>query len=184
MKRFHELPNAKRKRRWMRYSVRGMLLLVTVFAVWLGVLVHPINKQKQVVAWVRDQKGEFYYDFEWDHETGAPIEDATPPGPDWLRDLIGIDYFADVVMVDLSGTGNPDVTPLLELESLQVLDLSFTPVSDLTPLSGMQRLRYLDLAHSSVSNLTPLPGLKIVEIHLAHYQKVTMSYELKRRVFR
>jgi hypothetical protein len=168
----------------MRYSVRGMLLLVTVFAVWLGVLVHPINKQKQVVAWVRDQKGEFYYDFEWDHETGAPIEDATPPGPDWLRDLIGIDYFADVVMVDLSGTGNPDVTPLLELESLQVLDLSFTPVSDLTPLSGMQRLRYLDLAHSSVSNLTPLSGLKIVEIHLAHYQKVTMSYELKRRVFR
>ncbi len=87
-------------------------------------------------------------------------------------------------MVDLSGTGNPDVTPLLELESLQVLDLSFTPVSDLTPLSAMQSLRYLDLAHSSVSDLTPISGLKKVEIHLAHYQKVTMSYELKRRAFR
>ena len=89
----------KRKRRWFRFSLKMFVVVLTVFCVWLGLLVHRVNKQKEAVQWVKDQGGAVFYDFEWNVE-GGQIDDPQPPGPDWLRELIGVDYFADVVKVN------------------------------------------------------------------------------------
>ncbi|MCH7725193.1 MAG: hypothetical protein IH991_01740 [Planctomycetes bacterium] len=75
----HQPANPKRKRRWLRYSLRTFLLLLTVFAVWLGLLVHRVNKQKEAVQWVRDMGGVVRYDFELD-EYGVDLADPLPPG--------------------------------------------------------------------------------------------------------
>ena len=64
----------------------------------LGSLVYRVNKQREALQWVRDQHGTAFYDFEWDSEKGWILR-AELPGPDWLRELIGIDYFADVALV-------------------------------------------------------------------------------------
>jgi hypothetical protein len=157
----------KRKRRWFQFRLRTLLLLVTVFAVWFGWLAHQARQQKETVAWVREMEGTVYYDYEVD-EDGQPIDDAKPPGPKWLRDIVGIDFMADVVEVNLTFTQVSDVTPLAGLTSLQELTLINTPVSDLTPLAGLTNLQKLDLWGAPVSDLTPLAGLtNLQELDLA-----------------
>ena len=130
----------KRKRRWFRFSLKTFLVLVTLFCVlmaFLGALVYRVNKQREAVQWVKEHGGEIYYDYQWELSEGV-IDDPDPPGPDWLRDLIGIDYFADVVFVDFDDTEIEDIESLRELTQLQILNLKGTQVSDLTPFMGMK----------------------------------------------
>lgn len=158
----------KRKRSYLRYSLRTFLVLLTVFSVWLGLLVHDVNKQKNAVQWVRDLDDigcEVYYDFEWDANTGGRVNDADPPGPDWLRELIGVDYFADVVKVDVNYTEVSDLRPLRALNELRELDISGTErVSDFTPLRELTELRWLYLANTQVSDVGPLRELKQLRV--------------------
>jgi len=66
----------KRKRRWLRYSLRTFLVVLTVFCVWLGALVYRVNKQREAVQWVKDHGGEVYYEFEVEYEIGEPNDEA------------------------------------------------------------------------------------------------------------
>ncbi len=102
----------KRKRRWFRFSLKAFLVVLTVFCVWLGLLVYRVNKQKEVVRWVKEQGGKVDYEIRWDQDNRF-IDHAKPPGPEWLRELIGVYYFADVV--------NVDFTAVLELEHIEPL---------------------------------------------------------------
>jgi internalin A len=52
-----------------------------------------------------------------------------------------------------------DLTPLINLQTLQYLYVSDTQVSDLTPLINLQALRYLRVDNTQVSNLMPLTNL-------------------------
>ena len=150
----------KRKRRWLRYSLRTFLVLLTVFGVWLGLLVFRVNKQKEAVQWVKDHGGKVYYDFEMDESlTAPPFHHRQPPGPEWLRRLIGIDYFANVVGVDLADSRVTDLTPLAKLTSLEELSLISTQVSDLTPIAKLTSLERLVLDGTQVGDLSPLAKL-------------------------
>lgn len=53
----------KRKRRWLRYSIRTLLIVVTIFCVALGYWVNRANRQRDVVKWVEENGGSVTYDF-------------------------------------------------------------------------------------------------------------------------
>ena len=155
-------PPKTRKRRWLRYSLRTLLLLTAVGIGWLAN--HP---QRHAVQWVEDMGGSASYD------------------PVWLCNLIGIDSFADVKVVRLENTDVRDLTPLSGLGGgVQVLHLSDTSVSDLTPLSGLGNLRWLSLSGTPATDLTPLVEMKKVSIHLHKSQKMTVPTELESRIIR
>ena len=59
--------------------------------------------------------------------------------------LLGIDFFDDVVRVNLREVKVSDVSPLAGLTRLDYVDLGHTQVSDLTPLAGLKSLRMLVL---------------------------------------
>lgn len=175
----------RRKRRWLRYSLRTFLLLLTVFAVWLGLLVNRVNKQRETVNWVKEMGGTVYYDFQWDLEEPYSMPfPGKPPGPDWLRELIGVDYFADVLIVVLDDTRVSDITPLQNLPHLNALSLRGSPVSDIEPLSDLTELDWVILKETNVTDLTPLVGLKIIRIGLDDDQQVTVPKELENVVTR
>ncbi len=136
--------HTKPKRRFLRFSVRTLLIVLTIFCVALGWKVERARKQREAVAWVDEMGGSVSYDYEVD---GV----LKPPGPKWLRNLLGIDYFDDVVGVGFGTTQVSDVTPLSGLTSLRALDLHSTQVSDITPLSGLTSLQALDLHGTQVS---------------------------------
>jgi hypothetical protein len=148
----------KRKRSWYRSSLRTFLLVVTAFAVWFGWVMHKAREQRRVVAWVEKMGGEVGYEYEVRLD-GTFYDSREPPGPEWLRDLVGIDCLHDVVLVDLGVTNVTDLSPLAGLGDLRHLYLWDTPVSDLRPLEGQTNLRALYLYKTPVSDLTPLARL-------------------------
>ena len=107
--------------------------------------------------------GHVEYDYQVD-VAGFPIDDPEPPGPKWLVELLGAEYFQEVSIVTLVDTRVDgvvcDLTPLEGLNSVIGLDIISLHVSDLTPLAELESLQWLALRGAPVSDLTPLAGLK------------------------
>ena len=106
-------------------------------------------------------------DYERDDD-GRPLANAEPPGPKWLRNRLGIDYFEDVVDVSLNGPVR-DKTPLRRLTHLRRLVLNDTQVSDVSLFAGLTRLKKLRLEDTPVSKAavkqlqSALPQCQIVQ---------------------
>jgi internalin A len=171
------------RRRWFRISVRALILLVFVFAVWLGHAVHRARLQRDAVVAVERAGGAIRYD--WQFQNGRLIARATPRVPRWLVDFLGIDHFGNVVAVDLRGCGHIiDLSKTWEGESipcdtdqvlahvgnlgrLEDLCLEGSSVSDtgLERLEGLSRLRRLNLDYTRVTDagLAHLRGLSGLE---------------------
>ncbi len=133
------------KRRFLRFTLRSLLLLMLVVCVALGWKVERARKQRDAVNWIQELGGSVSYDYEIDNNDRT-IPNAEPPGPKWLMKQLGIDFFDDVVRVDLSeATQVSDVTALSGLTNLKGLGLSDTPVSSVTALSGLTSLEELSL---------------------------------------
>jgi len=154
-----ELPT---KRRRFQYSLRSLLLVITVLCIWFAYIANEARKQKNAVAQIQEMEGWVRHDYEFD-EDGKNIKDAQPPGPDWLREWIGIDYFCDVTWINLIGAQVKDLSPLEKLPNLEVLSLSYTQVSDLSPLINLAKLKFLLVGNSQVNDLSPLAGLTKLE---------------------
>jgi hypothetical protein len=152
------------RRRWLRFSLRTLLLVVTLVAVALSVWVNQAERQRRAVAAIRAAGGWVKYDYERRPlVTGTAVGfsvQSTPqssfdgelPGPDWLCRLLGVDYFADVTWA--LRFDEIDVAILCALTSLERLDLSGTQVSDagLAHLSGLTSLQVLNLDGTQVSD--------------------------------
>jgi len=132
-------PVAKR-RRWFRYSLRTMLVAVTLLCVWLGAVVNPARRQRQTVEKLRESTGRAFirYDYE---DRGS----TNPRAPDWLRRLLGDDYFHDVVSLTWLHFHADEVTPddLVDLPKLRDLTLREMPITD-EGLQKLARLRRLE----------------------------------------
>ena len=62
-------------RRFLRLSLRSLLLLTLIFSVWLAWLVSRAHRQRQAVAAIREAGGWVYYEFEY--SDGIPSRGAT-----------------------------------------------------------------------------------------------------------
>ena len=86
-------PKPKRKRRWLTYSLRSFFLVVTIGCIALGFWANGAAKQKAAVEWVRAKGGTVRYNFEVG-ENFSQLQIPHPPGPEWAREILGLDYFA------------------------------------------------------------------------------------------
>lgn len=97
-----------RLRRFIRLSVRSLLLLVLVLAVWLAWMVNRAREQRQAVAAIREYGGFVSYD--WEYVNGKHIPGRSPSAPTWLRSALGDEFFQEVVAVNLIVGTRPDGT--------------------------------------------------------------------------
>jgi hypothetical protein len=153
------------KRRW-QYSLRALFAMVFVVALlcsWLGVRMQAARRQREALAALADYGTIVKYDYQ---EQG---EDE-PPGPEWLRRLLGEDFFASVRSVEfghpdlIKGLGFSGELPVLRddtlknlesLPKLRSLSLSYQPgITDagLVHLRGLQELEELDLSSTAVGD--------------------------------
>jgi len=102
-------PRTRSSRRWLRYSVRSMLALVTVLCVFLAIATHKAGIQRRAVAAVKIDFGRVVYDFQ-ETEGFWSNDRAESPIPAWIRDTLGIDLFHNVVGVELSSPAVTDDT--------------------------------------------------------------------------
>lgn len=134
------------RRRWFQISLRTVMALLTVGCVWLGWTVERSRRQQDAVRFIREVGGDIVFDDEEEQPVVASggiryprffirrDRTATPIVPKWFRDLLGDDFFHNVVAVRLSGpkVNCEDVQRLAHLSKLKIVLLRDTSLPDVT----------------------------------------------------
>ena len=79
----------KPKRRWLQFSLRTLLVFVTLSAFasgWFVVKMQRARRQREAVKAIVEAGGRVWYDYEVNAPTGSVPK---PPGPAWMRKLLG-----------------------------------------------------------------------------------------------
>jgi hypothetical protein len=84
-------------RRFLRFSVRGLIVLVLVTGCWLGWIVRSAHIQRESVRRVSRAFATVSYNWEW--SDGDYIVDGAPSLPEPLVRLLGVDFPGTVVAV-------------------------------------------------------------------------------------
>ena len=140
------------KKRLLRFSLRTMLVVVTVLCVllgWLAWKVGEAKQQREAVAWILENSDHtvIFYDYQrmrnglYDHLS------TTPPGPTWLHDVLGVNFFCspDLVMIHNESRKTLDLTPLSKLSELRHLTVHVYDVRDVLSLVALNELETLVL---------------------------------------
>ncbi|MEM9412732.1 MAG: hypothetical protein AAGA30_16590 [Planctomycetota bacterium] len=178
---------SKRARKWKSFSVKTMLIFITVFACWLGWYIPRVQRQKEAVEWVESIGGSLqakaFYDFEiMDPGTFAYKRNATSPIHQWLVNSLGIDFFHSVHhvllnvepsiddpsklggfprlrMVQIGRTNAQDLSSFASLGEIEAIDISGSNISSLRGVENCRRLRYLSVV-GPVASVEPLRELR------------------------
>lgn len=147
----------KTKRRWLQFSLRGLLVVLTLAGIWLGRHVERVRRQKCAIGvWashgaeigfrhelVRSKSGMLYFDSR-----------LTPPGPAAARRLLGDEHFESVIrlrLVTSQKITEEDFAALAGFPDLQTLEIyaRFQITNNATRhLCGFRRLERLVLANA------------------------------------
>jgi hypothetical protein len=142
---------ARSWRKCLRFSVRGLIVLVLFIGVGLGLMVRSAHMQREAVASIRNDRGDVGYD--WGVKNGNPIAGKRPWAPKWLTDLLGVDYFGHAVEVSLlseSTATDATMTQVGRLTRLERLYLDDSSVGDvgLAHAKGLVGLYVLSLQNT------------------------------------
>lgn len=170
-------PNKTKPLSWLpRFSLKWLLLFVTAVCIWLGTVVHKANRQRDAVRTIKDLGGAVSYSYVHQWKPGFPVSRPyeEPDGPAWLRQLIGNDYFGDVIHVDLQHSFATDETmiEIAKLSNLEELNLFETEVTDVgvKRIGRLSNLRWLWLAETRITDeslieIGKLKNLKVLCIN-------------------
>jgi hypothetical protein len=179
----------RRPRFGLRFSLRAFLGGVTLFCILLAWQLHRAKQQKEAVAGIRAAGGWVHYDYERPDSLTASIDpEARPWEPKWLLALVGIDFFHDVVEVNMVYEGDgqerqdntkPPVNIAPQLAHFPRLRwlLMSGPFIDDKGMDAVGRLKRLEsfyqwngqhITDAGVAHLRDMPRLKY--IHLASSQ--------------
>jgi hypothetical protein len=141
-------------RRYLRISVRGLIVLVLLAGFGLGWLVRSANIQRTAAAAIKNARGTVLYD--WEFRNGTHILAGKPWAPDWLVRLVGVDYFGHVTSAHIWASSPQASAALAKVEHLTRLErlgLTSDLVDDdaLIHLKGLTKLEYLDLSSTHVT---------------------------------
>ncbi len=163
-------------RRYLRFSLRALIVVVLVIGGGMGWIVRSARIQRAAVAAIKDAGGMVYYDWEWSN--GKRIPAGKPGAPEWLTDLMGVDYFGHVTLVHLGSSSTATsramahVGNLTRLERL-IVNASSVRDADLAHLKRLTNLSELFLSNTPISDpglvhLKGLTGLSSLELHGTH----------------
>lgn len=143
----------------------GVGMLAALSICWIGWRYHTAQEQRKVVRWLQTVGGTVHYSYQDAGDGSMAGDGITPPYPHWLRNWLGIEFFSDIVSVDVSAHRSPvqSVAPLARLRGVKNLSIRSRLVTDLSPLAGLQDLTHLSLQRTAVSDLTPLGSLRRLE---------------------
>ena len=174
----------KPRRRWYQFSLRTLLIVVTLAGCglgWLGPKAYQARRQQAVVAAIRQLGGKVAYDYEFNSK-GEPSPNSESFRSAWLHALVGDDCFGNVCEVSFEDMGNKPLTDadlklLGGLTHLRTISLSGTEITDagLEHLKGLTQLTQLDIDGTLVTDvgLQQLQDLKQLEVLSLSFTSIT-----------
>jgi hypothetical protein len=163
------MTDAKPKRRWFRFSLRMLLVLLTVLCVWLGLKVNLARQQREAVEAIYKAGGSVVFDYQYlpkSNPVGSAIRDytinldAAAPAPSWLRFLMGDDCFRTVIAVYF----NSPKSSISKTDFDQIAKLPALKQFVLEPGTTGQHYQGSDLA--ALAQLDHLEVLCVCDTHL------------------
>jgi hypothetical protein len=157
------------KRRWAQFSLGTMFIVVAQLCVWMAVKVNRAHALRRALDHVERLGGNVVFD----HQLLDGVEldtTAEPPGPAWLRQLLGDEYFVEVACLNLGATtfnvlggvmeiqptnaGNGDLAVLDAMPNLVLLNLAATNVDHavLNDVARPKRLKRLSLDGTRITD--------------------------------
>jgi hypothetical protein len=118
--------------------------VVTGLCIWFAIVGNRARRQRIAAEAVREAGGLVAYAYHRDQNVKS-LDEGEPPGPPWLREILGIDFLSDVVLVQVTNP-QPDVIDRLRdlpaLEQLGIFDaeLNDAQIEELCRLKRLQRL--------------------------------------------
>jgi len=157
------------KLKWYQFSVRSLLILVTLFAVassWFALKRKQALHQKEIVDQIKKDGGSVSYVYP--HPFGMSV-------PEWLRDSCGEDFFGNVESV--LRANDSDLERIKEFSQIRYLYLAGTSVSNagLGNIRDLSHLRELALDQTNIGDdgLECLQGLKELRLLLVSWTKIS-----------
>ncbi len=162
-----------------------MLLASTALAIGLGILVSDARRQEKAAAAIEDMSGQIVYDWQVRPPGDRSTQPLTPPGPQWLRRLVGPHYFDTIVAVRLyAQRGNnrrrrlaeviPHLAVLPELRSLTLWGWNLTP-EDFQMVSRMRCLEKLTCVETTISEQCAAELVHATALHKLSLERVVIS---------
>ena len=153
----------------LRFNMRTLLLLTIAVGVWLGWLANSARRQREAVEYVKAKGGLVRYDHNSSILQTLSQSNTETPAPEWLVDLLGVDYFSKVEAVLLPSLGyvsegrrgrfDPrdelDLRAIAALRDLEQLDLRGRQIKYVTALGEFTDLVYLQAADVQVLDASP-----------------------------
>ncbi|MCU0878511.1 MAG: hypothetical protein MUF06_12060 [Pirellulaceae bacterium] len=173
-----EQPRTDRKppRRWLQFSLRAVVLftvLVSIALGWIGNILVRVRRQRAAIARVEAMGGQAVYDY---HASRV----KSPPGPEFVRTLVGDDAFASVESIRFSYrkkfTGD-DLAVLAEFPKLKRLDLSFADVDDegIARIGTLRTLEFLYLRGINISDSNIVLLLNLHELRFLNIEQTDVT---------
>jgi hypothetical protein len=92
----------RRRRRWFSLSLRTLMILILIVGGLMGWKARRASLQRRAVARIEHLRGSVVYDWQPHYPLFTLTSTAEPPGPVWLRKILGDEYFQEVVEATLS----------------------------------------------------------------------------------
>jgi Leucine Rich repeat len=186
-----EGPASRRPRKYLRFSMRSLLVLVLLIGGFMGWYVRSVRLQRSAVAAITSSGGTVEYDIQLSGASWPASSVST-----WVSDRLGIDYVGNVANVWLYGSvleTDAHLASVSRLSRVERIGLTGSSVTDvgLAHLSGMINLTRLDLSYTKItdaglqhledsSNLSVLilNGTRITDSGLAHLKSLGRLSEI------
>jgi Leucine-rich repeat (LRR) protein len=170
----------RRRRSRLAISLRAMMILVLLVGGVLGWKVRRATSQRHAVAAITRAGGDVTYDYVIAANPGC-LDDPQPWAPEWLRWLVGDEWFQEVIEVSLRDYSGRGLAPhddtlsavgaLDRVEKLDV-DIRLASASGLANLARLRRLKALTLAVNGTTDA----WLAVVET-MPWLDSLTVEYE-------
>jgi hypothetical protein len=167
--------------RWQfQFSIRTLLMLTVIVAIscsWMAAETKRAKGQREAVGTIRRLGGVVVYNH--DSRNAYKPTPGPPPGPVWLRELLGDDFFASVALADLDRTpvADAELVSLQALPQVQNVSLSNTQITGagLVHLKGLSELLMLSLDNTQITDagLEYLKGMPQLVLLYLHNTKIT-----------
>jgi hypothetical protein len=172
------MSNIRNRVRWLRFSSRSLLLLLTVVGICLAFTLRwhrSARRQHDAVAALSADSANIVW-----YEDGVDPHHDPPPVPQWLRWFVGFDHFYNVADVSLSEATDDQIQLLNDLPNLESLCLfsatecTEVGLAQLRSLSSLKRLTLFDppaLNDRIVAAIGSMNGLQHLQLQCGN--KVT-----------
>ena len=146
------MTDPKPRRRRFQYSLRTLLIVMLLVGSGLGWFSHKLQqarRQRVAVTGITNLSGVVGFDDEPANFAAGP---PSSPVPQWLRNLLGDDFFRTAVSVVAFNDGSLESAK--ELTELRRLDFVGGPATDagLAHVRGLTRLHRLNLSDTQITD--------------------------------